>query len=643
MKTTHLASFTSCLAVTTAVMLTAPAAMAFEEGPATAAMVAAGTLPAVDDRLPTNPKVIEAVSEIGAYGGVMNSDLLGGTDRGYGWLQRFIGYERLLQWNRSWSAVEPHIAERFEASDDASTYTFYLREGMKWSDGEDFTADDILFWWEHVANNEELAPGGPGRTLVIAGEPAKVEKIDDYAVRFTFAAPYGQFPQQVAAGWSETMALPEHYARQFHKDTNPDGIDQLVADAGVDTWVDLFSQRVGGMGLQNIGAWANPERPTIYAWKVTTPYTGASTETVFERNPYYWKVDAEGNQLPYLDAMSFSVIQDAEVLKLKTLNGEMDFVYRPQIFGTNDKSLFFDGQEQGGYHLIDLVEDKSTAAVIHLNLTHQDPVKHQLFNDKDFRIALSHAINRQEIIDVVFVSQGEPYQVSPRPESPFFDDSFAKQYTEYDPDLANEMLDAAGYSERDGNGFRLGPDGNRIAFTVDVRTTNGEQIDVLELVQQHMKAVGIDMRPNVIDSAFYKERQLQNVQDAVSNVGAGGLGAMLNARLYVPINNNALYAIPWSDWYNNNEIGIEPPEQVKYQLSLYDQMLGSADAETQNALFSEIIDIAKEQFYHIGINLITPRYSVVSNRMGNVADSMPASFTYPTPGPQDTSHWFIRN
>jgi len=343
----------------------------------------------------------------------------------------------------------------------------------------------------------------------------------------------------------------------------------------------------------------------LHAWTVTQPYDGSSSQVIAKRNPYYWKVDTAENQLPYLDEVVFPIIGDTEVLKLMVMNGQIDFTYRPQNLTLADKAVFFDSMEAGRYHFIDLSPDVSATQAIHLNLTTTDANRSNLFNNKDFRIALSHAINRQEIIDIIYVGQGEPYQVAPRPESQFYDEVFAYQYTEFDPGLANQILDDIGVVERNSAGIRLFEDGTPISIQVDVRTDTTPQIDGLELVQRYWANVGVELRINVIDSALYRERQVGNLFEAISNVGAGGLNEMLNPRLYVPINDNALYGVPWSFWYNGDSRGLEPDAATLEQLTLYDQFLATADEADQIQLFAQILDIARDEFRSFGISLIT--------------------------------------
>lgn len=617
------------------------ASHAFNQAPILDTHVEAGELPAVQDRLPTQPVIIEPHEAIGDYGGTMRTDILGGTDRGYGWINRVIGYEPLVRWAPEGGRVIPNVAESWEANDESTEFIFTLREGMRWSDGAPVTAHDVTFYANDMAQNTELFPGGPGGHLEVDGQPATVEAIDDLTVKFTFAAPYGLFIQQLANANNQATIAPRHYSEQFHPEY-ADDVDAKVAEAGLTSWVELFQQRVGGSTGNSFAAWVNPELPSLHAWTVTQPYDGSSSQVIAKRNPYYWKVDTAENQLPYLDEVVFPIIGDTEVLKLMVMNGQIDFTYRPQNLTLADKAVFFDSMEAGRYHFIDLSPDVSATQAIHLNLTTTDANRSNLFNNKDFRIALSHAINRQEIIDIIYVGQGEPYQVAPRPESQFYDEVFAYQYTEFDPGLANQILDDIGVVERNSAGIRLFEDGTPISIQVDVRTDTTPQIDGLELVQRYWANVGVELRINVIDSALYRERQVGNLFEAISNVGAGGLNEMLNPRLYVPINDNALYGVPWSFWYNGDARGLEPDAATIEQLTLYDQFLATADEADQIQLFGQILDIARDEFRSFGISLITGTYAIAGDKMGNIPTTMIDSAIYPTPAPTNTSTWFVK-
>lgn len=614
----------------------------YNEAPQLAQRVQAGELPPIDERLPTNPLVIEPWDQTGNYGGTMRSAVVGGAN--LWWLLVTMGYENLVRWDVEWTTVVPNVAEAYEVNATGTEFVFRLREGMRWSDGHPFSADDIMFWYEDVVMNKELFPLGPPAwmTVVTEGEtaPGIVEKIDDYTLVFKFPEPNGLFLQNLATpGGSQLTIYPRHYLEQFHVNYNPEGIDALVHDAGVADWISLFEQNAPPGGR-----WANKDLPTLNGWMLTTAY-GEGTRVVAERNPYYWKVDSDGNQLPYIDRVTYDQLENNEVLVLKTLSGEIDLIGR-QVTSASNKALFIDHMSQGQYHIVEKVQSKMNTVVITLNLTHKDPVKREIFQNRDFRIGLSHAINRQEIIDLIFITQGIPYQAAPRPESPLYNEHLATQYTEYDLELANEYLDRAGYIERDAEGFRLGPDNQRITFAIEVTTGasgGAEMIDALELIQGHWRAVGIEMHIRSIDRSLFYTRKNANEHDANVWNGEGGLGAevILDPRFYLPVSAESNYAIPWATWYNSGGLaGEEPSEAAKRQMELYDRIKMTADHRAQEALMTEILEISVDEFYAIGVSLFPQGYLIVSNDLHNVPP-MFSSWTYANPGPTRPEQYFF--
>lgn len=394
-------------------------AQTYHEAPRLAQLVEAGRLPPVDERLPQNPLVVEPIEQIGEYGGTWRGSMVGVSDTGR--LDRTVGYDNLVRWARwqpgdAWPdgfpEVLPNIAESWQVNSEATEYTFKLREGMKWSDGHPFTADDILFWYENVFLNDELMPVQT-RWLVSGDEPVVVEKVDDYTVKFSFASSHGLLLQWLSTPLGHLpTAYPRHYLEQFHADYN-ENIDQLVRQEGLADWAALFSGKAD--------RWANEDLPVVYAWVLTTA-AGGGDRVVGERNPYYWKVDPVGNQLPYIDSIINDIVGETEVQLLNALAGEIDMVdsYIGYVATPSNKPLFYDNQERGAYHLYDVLPNRMNLTIISLNLTHNDPVKREIFNNKDFRVGLSHAINRQEIIDLIYVGEGRPFQVAERPESALF-------------------------------------------------------------------------------------------------------------------------------------------------------------------------------------------------------------------------------
>jgi peptide/nickel transport system substrate-binding protein len=621
--------------------------MVRKEAPQLAALVREGKLPPVEQRLPKNPPVVAPVERIGKYGGAWRTALLGGADTV--WLLRTLNYENLVRWDRAWSKVLPNIAATVEAGPDAREYTFRLREELRWSDGQPFTADDILFWYEDVLLNKELSLGRAPDWMKAGDKVGVVKRLDRHAVQFTFAAPNGLFLLQLASpGGTIPTSYPKHYLQQFHVNYNPGRIEQLAREHNVKNWVELFQLKgTIAPGAPTDARWLNPDLPTLHAWRLTQPYGGNAQRVVAERNPYYFKVDPEGNQLPYLDRVTYDVLQDKETLVLRALNGDIDMMDR-HINTLQNKAVFVDNQQRGQYRLFEEVSARMNTGIIALNLTHKDPVKRQLFANRDFRIGLSHAINRQEIIDVVYVSQGEPWQNSPRRESGFYSERLAKQYTEYDVRRAEEHLDKVA-PQKGAGGIRLGPDGKPIAFQVEVISALfPDQIDALELVRGYWRKVGIDMQVKVEDRSLFVARREANEHDASIWIGDVGLrDVLLDPHWYLPSGGISAFGIPWSVWYNNpGGAGAkvqpeEPPAAVKEQLQLYDRLKATADERQQAALMRQILEITAEQFYVIGIGLDPNGYGIAKNNFRNVPQSMPAAYEWPTPAASDPCQYFV--
>lgn len=613
-------------------------AVSDNQAPAFRQMVRDGTLPPLEDRLPSEPLVVEPVDDVGQYGGTWRAGLRGGSDNA--WIYRTVAYDQMVSWERDWSGVRPNVAKGWDVSDDGTTYTFHLREGMKWSDGEPFTANDVVWWFDNVVMNDELTPTIPS-WLRSGDEPVSVTMTDDYTVVFAYPQANGVLPLRLAApGGPPPVSYPAHYVQQFHVDFNPDAAAE--AEAGdFEDWVTYFQDRIGGGCC---GYYRDADLPVLWAWYLTTPYGENTTTIRAERNPYYWKVDTAGNQLPYIDAVVFNVGSDPETLVLQALAGEIDYQDR-HIATLSNKAAFFDAQESAGIKLTNRLNTNSNVMEISLNLNHSDPVKREIFNNKDFRVGLSYAINREELIDLVLVGQGEPWQAAPVESSPYYLERLAKQYTEYSPDLANQHLDAAGYAERDGDGIRLGPDGEPISFTIDVITVATDQIDMVNRIAQYWEAVGVKMIPNVLDRSLGQQRLEVLEHDANTWGAPGGVGysTLLDPRNFLPIHGHSRYGYAWYQWYINpdGELAEEPPEMVRKQLDLYDQVQTTPDSAEQTRLMMEILEIAADNFYVIGISKPAPSYGVANQDMQNIMDWMPASWQYPTPGPADTFQFYF--
>ncbi|NYH92327.1 ABC-type transport system substrate-binding protein [Actinopolymorpha rutila] len=370
-----------------------------KEAPGLAQQVMEGKLPPLADRIPKIPLVVRPVERTGSYGGTWRSALLGPSDTA--WLGRTVGYEALLRWDSGWTKAVPDIAESFQVSPDAREFTFRLRAGMRWSDGKPFTAADVVFAVD-VLSDPVLYPAGLPLYLTTGKGPAKASRVDDQTVRLSFPEPSGLLIDNLAFQGALT-AMPRHYLQRFHRKSNPE-VAALAKKEKFQDWVAMF--------LSRADHWANSDLPTLCAWKVVNP-VGEGGRVIVERNPYYWKTDPEGRQLPYLDRVVFDVIADASVILLKATNGEFDMHTR-HVNTSPNKPVLARGRGKGHFHFVDVEPCFENQMVIALNLTHEDPELRKVFQNRDFRIGLSYAINRPELVNAVFQRQGRAWQAAPR-------------------------------------------------------------------------------------------------------------------------------------------------------------------------------------------------------------------------------------
>jgi peptide/nickel transport system substrate-binding protein len=609
---------------------------AYSEAPMLTEMVGSGALPPLDDRLPENPLMVEP-AQIGTYGGTWRRLMTGVGDDGN--LVRTASYEPLVRWDTAYNQVVPNVAERWEVSEDGREFTFYLRPGMKWSDGVPFTADDIRFWYEDVANNAELNPSGID-FLIVAGEMAAFEMIDEYTVKFTFLEPAGLFLPQLAAPWGTQVSyFARHYFEQFHPKYN-ENVHSEAEAAGFEDWMTYFINRGGD--IYNPSRWT-PGVPTLDAWVAENPFQSDTTQLMLTRNPYYWKVDSQGQQYPYIDHISFDVVPEVENMVLRAANGEVDMQER-HINALDNRAFFADNQANGDYHFVDLISTDSNSSVLQLNLTTKNPALREIFQNRDFRVALSQAINRQEMIDTLYFGTTIAAQPAPLPGTALYNEQLATQYTEFDIEAANQILDEAGFAERDADGFRLGSDGNRISFVMVYSDFPTNAAEVMEFVQRYWREVGIDMQPRQMPREAFDELVTTNGHDAALWGGEGGIRPIGRPHNYMPADNNAWFAAAWGIWSEfPDDPNAEEPSNANAlrQIELLEQIKQTADQDEQDRLMTEILDIAAKEFWVIGISTPQPSYGIVKNNFFNVPEDMPLSWEWPTPAPANSFTFYF--
>lgn len=595
---------------------------AFNEPPMLKEKVDAGELPPVAERLPENPVVSIPLMEIGTYGGELH------------WVEFTIDYDHYLRHVNQVSLLElvpekgtarykwlggkimPGVFESWNVSDDSTTFEFTIRKGLKWSDGQPVTTEDIRFYIEDVLLNEELTPVVP-TWLQFANQPTQFEVVDEQTVRFTFAEPYGFFlPQMVNWAW-DSMLRPAHYFKQYHRDYTD--IAELMplmekaeftAEEDWGRWYLTFSGNLSdGEYQRRLADFRDTPVLQPYIWE-SEPQQG---DFVMVRNPYFYKVDPEGNQLPYIDRVSRSLVTDLEVENLKIIGGETDL--QAQFTRLSDYPMFSQNKEQGGYELMALPAWQDQLLIFPFNFDPADEVLGEIIRDKRFRQALSLAVDREEVRKSIFLDFGTPSAFAPVEGSPWYQEAFVNTYAEFDLDAANAILDEMGLAWDANHEYRLRPDGERLMLPIDYYDVTPPATPGGELVREFWREIGIDAQLKQVNGQFYW--QMRGANETLGTIWwANGLSpadtVFVGSFLMTP---------SWWDWFNSRgETGKEPQDPAAVELmQLYREIEAATSEEERVRLGIEIFENHQENVWIIGTVAGAPVPFVYNKDLGNIA------------------------
>jgi peptide/nickel transport system substrate-binding protein len=593
----------------------------FKEAPALAEQVKAGKLPPVDQRLPQDLLVVKPVHEIGKYGGTWRRGFTGPADWSCG--VRVAGTDRLIGWDYTGTKLVPNIVAGWDVSADGKTTTFKLRKGMKWSDGTPFTADDIMFWYEDMYLNKDLTPS-PAPQMITKSGPGTVEKIDTQTVAFKFKDPYYALPVVIAGvspfGGQAHEGLnargtfaPAHYLKQFHpKYAGKEAVDKLVADLKFDGWVSLFKAKT---------AWAlNPDLPVVTAWKTTTPNN--TPLWTLERNPYSIWVDTDGNQLPYIDKITLTLAENLEVVNLRAVAGEYDSQERHLDMAKIP--VFLENQQRGGYKLYLDPGGIGADAILQLNQSYEaDPEIAKWLTNIDFRHALSLGIDRDQLNEAFWLGLGVPGSHAPWESSPYSPGAELRTlWSTLDLKQANELLDKAGLTQKDGEGYRLRTDGKgRLRLAIDTYVGFMPFTGISEMIREQWRKIGIQADVSQLErSLFNKRRDSGESQIAVDvHWGTENMFSHSMTSLF-PFDPTSSLGSLFGLWYvTNGTQGKEPPPKIKEAMALYREAFSAPEKEHYE-IGKRIWKIALEEVWGIGTVGQSPGVMgvrVVKNNLGN--------------------------
>lgn len=567
-------------------------------------------LPDPNDRLPMNPRRIDLAAmgrEPGKPGGTVRmligsqKDIRLMTINGY---SRLVGYDEKLQ-------LQPDILESFDVQ-AGRVFTFKLRKNHRWSDGSHLTSKDFQYCWEDVVLNEDLRPGGFPTYFLADGKPPRFEVIDELTVRYTWDSPNPDFLPNLAAASPATIVLPFAYMWQFHRKYQDDfRISALMKQYRVKKWADLHIKMSRSYRPEN------PELPTLDPWRNTT--APPAEQFVFERNPYFHRVDENGVQLPYVDRFVLN-ISSSEIIAAKTGAGESDL----QSTGIDFVDYSFLKDSEKRYPVKVNLWKRTQGSRVNLlpNLNCGDKVWRALFHDVRVRRALSLAIDRHEINMVAFFGLAREAADSILPESPLYKPEYAEAWAAHDPDQANALLDEVGLTERNSDGIRLLPDGRMAQIIVETAGESTLETDVLELVTDHWAKIGISLFIKTSQRDVFRSRAMGGdiVMSMWSGLDNGVPTAEMNPSQLAPTGDSQLQWPVWGMHYLSGQTKGEAPDlpEAARLLELLGEWRNAIHIEEQTRIWGEMLHIFTQQVFSIGIVNGTLQPVLHSARLRNV-------------------------
>jgi peptide/nickel transport system substrate-binding protein len=571
-----------------------------------------GQLPELANRLPKQPRVINVAAmgrQPGQHGGEMRTligsqkDIRVMTINGYA---RLVGYDEKLN-------MLPDILESYEVAEDR-IFTFRIREGQKWSDGSPLTTEDFRYCWEDVWLNEELSPGGPATALMVDGKPGRFEIIDPLTIRYSWDGPNPDFLPSLAAAQALSLVVPAAYLKQFHsKHQDPVRLAALMKEFRAKKWTILHIRMSRQYRPEN------PELPTLDPWRNTT--LPPAEQFVFERNPFFHRVDENGLQLPYIDRFILNVSSSA-IIAAKTGSGESDL----QSLGVDftDYTFLKDAEKRYPVKVRLWKRTQGSQAALLPNLNCGDPVWRPLLRDARVRRAFSLAIDRREINLAVFYGLGKESADTVLPESPLYRPEFAQAWIAHDPDKANALLDEAGLQLRDDDGLRLLPDGRAAQIVVETAGESTLETDVLELVTDHWRKIGVSLFIRTSQRDVFRSRALggQIMMSMWSGIDNGVPTADMNPRELAPTSEDQLQWPLWGAYHSSNgELGEPPSIPAAVELmSLLNRWRRSTETRERTEIWTSMLGIYTDQVFSIGIVNGTLQPVLTTSRLRNMPD-----------------------
>ncbi|MBZ9603504.1 ABC transporter substrate-binding protein [Phyllobacterium chamaecytisi] len=572
----------------------------------------ARSLPPLPQRLPKRPRIVrlkEMGRTPGQYGGTVRTIIGSAKDIRF---MTIYGYARLIGYDER-LVFQPDILEGFQSEND-TVFTFTLRDGHKWSDGSPFTVDDFRYWWEDVLLNKDLTPGGGSMVLRVDGNLPRFEVLDEWTIRYSWDKPNPDFLPNLAGPQPLVLVGPAAYLKQFHKEYQDQfRLSALMKEQRVKKWADLHIK------MSRTYRPENPKLPTLDPWRnMTAP---PAEQFIFERNPFFHRVDENGRQLPYIDRFVLNV-SSSSIIPAKTGAGESDL----QATGIDFADYTFLKDAEDRYPVkVDLWKmTRGSRVAILPNLNCGDDVWRGLFRDVRVRRALSLAIDRHEINMAVFYGLGVPSADTLLPESPLFKPEYANAWIDHDTQQANALLDEAGLQNRDEDGIRLLPDGRLAEITIETPGESSVDTDVLELVTDHWRKIGIALFIRTSQRDIFRSRAMGGriMMSIWYGMDNGVATADMNPGQLAPTMDDQLQWPLWGMHYlshGSQGKAADLPEAIELT-ELLGRWQRSAHMAERTEIWQQMLAIYTQQVFSIGLVNGTLQPIVRTSRLQNVPE-----------------------
>src|SRR6516165_9981784 len=570
--------------------------------------VASGRLPKIEDRVPNDPEVAE-LETIGTPGGELRMLMGGPKDTR---MMVVYSYARLVGYTPSLKFA-PDILKSIEIEDNR-VFTLHLRKGHKWSDGQPFTTEDFRYWFEDVAQNKHLSPSGLPISMLPQGEGPRFEVLSETAVRYTWARPNPLFLPDLAGPSPLFIYRPSHYLKQFHeKYAEKEMLDALVKQANQRNWAALHNK------LDTMYRGDNPDLPSLEPWILKTK--PPSERFVFERNPYYYRIDKEGNQLPYIDRVILS-IADSKIIPAKTGAGESDLQARYLRF--DNYTFLKESEQRNNFHVRLWRTGPGSQLALYANLNVSDEIWHSLVHDLRFRRALSLAVDRHEINQVIYFGLAIDGQNTVLPQSPLYEPKYRSAWARFDVREANRLLDLIGLTRRGSEGIRQLPDGRPMEIIVENSGESTEQSDVLELLRDSWRRIGIKLFAKPSQLTLFRRRvfsgeTLMSIDKGIEN---GLATAAMSPWEFAPTSQQQLEWPKWGQFYETKGTAGEPPDlpsAIRLK-ELYEEWLAAASQQEQTRIWHDMLQIWADEVFSIGTVAGVLQPIVVNAKLRNVPE-----------------------